>query len=218
MEQLIEWEQLNPRAGEILSGVCLAVPQPHTAEYLLGYLERTQFAPANAGELARHAVQYLPVDRYGTIEPLVHSLKNTPVAQQLALAEGLALAAADHTGQLPTAVDSWMKRTLTDSAALKDPVLARRAIEAAEPIVFPEIIPVLRQLASDETIQQYPLRLVALRALPAGLENEDVFVRVLNDGSASGSLRKLAAEALGKQDGGASRNDRVDSCAAHRLL
>jgi putative heme-binding domain-containing protein len=197
VEQLIEWEQSTPRAGEFLSGVGLAVPQSHTAEYLLGYLERTAFAASNSGELARHAVQYLSADRYASLEPLVQSLQDAPLAQQLALAEGLALAAAKKA-PLPSRVESWMKRVLTDIAGEKDPVLARRAIEAAEPIVFAEMMSVLRTWAVDRTAQQYPLRFVALRALPAGLENEAVFVQVLNEGSASNMLRKLAVDALGK--------------------
>ena len=202
VEQLIRWEQANPRAGEFLSGVCLAVPQSYAAEYLLGYLERTQFSTASAGELARHAVQHLPPDRYSTIEPLVHSLRNASVAQQLSLAEGLALATADKTQRLPSTVDAWMKKVLTDTAAIEDPALARRAIEAAEPIVFPEMVGVLRRLATDREIQQYPLRFVALRALPAGLENEDVFVEVLNEGSAPAMMRKLAVNALGNAEAG----------------
>ena len=201
-EELIGWEKLNPGAGELLSGVCLAVPKPHTAEYLLGYLERTKFSASNAGELARHAVQHLPPENYATIEPLIQSLQDAPVAQQLALAEGLALAAGRKTGSLPAAVDTWMKRVLTDTAVDKDPALARRAIEAAEPIVFPAIVEVLRKLAVDQTIQQYPLRFVAVRALPAGTDNEDVFVQALNEGSASGMVRKLAVEALGKPAAG----------------
>ena len=66
------------------------MPTPAVAEFLLAYLERTQFASPRAGEFARHAVRQLPADRLAAIEPVMHSLATAPAAQQLAFAEGLA--------------------------------------------------------------------------------------------------------------------------------
>ncbi|MEO6003177.1 MAG: hypothetical protein ABIZ04_07545, partial [Opitutus sp.] len=198
LEELTSFEAINPHAGAVLASVGLAVPRPLIAEYLLGYLQRIQFKADNAGELARHAVQYLPPARYDAISVLVESLQGAPLAQQLALAEGLALAAADKSRPLPAEVESWMKRVLVENAAGKDWLLARRALDAAKPILFPEMTAVVRRLSLDPKIQQYPLRDVALRTLPAVAENEVVFDTVLNDGVATTTLRKIAAEALGK--------------------
>ena len=200
--QLMSWESAGPSAGDFLSSACLAVPQPLVAEYLLGYLERTRFDSKNAGELARHAAQHLPAERYDAISPLVKSLEGAPMTQQLALAEGLALAAKRAAEPLPTVVDSWMQQTLITVAGLEDPTLARRAVEAAEPIVFPAMLPVLRRMAVDLKIQQYPLRFIAVRTLPPSMENRAIFEQVLGDGTASSMLRKLAVDALGNPKSG----------------
>ena len=81
---------LDVEFAERLADVAVAVPTPAVAEFLLAFLERTQFASPRAGEFARHAVQQLPADRLAAIEPVMRSLATAPAAQQLAFAEGLA--------------------------------------------------------------------------------------------------------------------------------
>jgi hypothetical protein len=116
----------EPAAAERLADVAVAVPTPAVAEFLLAYLERTQFASPRAGEFARHAVRQLPAVRLAAIEPVMNSLATAPAAQQLAFAEGLASVSRLVDRTLPPVVITWMQRTLVTTLGLTDPALARR--------------------------------------------------------------------------------------------
>ncbi len=185
----------EPAAAERLADVAVAVPTPAVAEFLLAFLERTQFASPRAGEFARHAVRQLPADRLAAIEPVMRSLAAAPAAQQLAFAEGLASVSrlADRT--LPPAVTAWMQRTLVTTLGLTDPVLARRAADAVRDLTFPEKnLPLLTLLLDSKNASS--LRTSALRALTVDDAAVPALITVLSRPTDGVALRRAAADQL----------------------
>ncbi len=185
----------EPAAAERLADVAVAVPTPAVAEFLLAYLEHTQFASPRAGEFARHAVRQIPADRLAAIAPVMHSLATAPAAQQLAFAEGLASVSrlADRT--LPPAVTAWMQRTLVTTLSLTDPVLARRAADAVRDLSFPEKNRSLLTLLLDAQTAG-SLRTAAVRALTVDAEAVPALIAVLGRSTDPVGLRRAAADQL----------------------
>ncbi|MES2694094.1 MAG: c-type cytochrome [Verrucomicrobiota bacterium] len=183
-------------AERLIAEILLAVPTPASAEFLLGYLERTQFAAARAGDLARHAVLQLPAERFAEVLPLLRSLARAPLAQRITLAEGLASVATQAKRTLPAEVQTWLHNNLLAALRGKDAALALRAINAAKPLDFPEKVEPFRRIALDADIRESN-RIAALRALAAdNLENMPLFISVLGS-SGSNLLRRAAADQLG---------------------
>jgi putative heme-binding domain-containing protein len=194
-ETLRSWANDDDAAAQ-LAVVCLAVKTPAAAEFLLTHLERTKFAAARAGDFARHAVAQLPADRLTAVQPLIRSLAGAPLTQRVALAEGLALVAADPARPLPPEVDGWMRRELI--AAMGDPDLgpAYRAINAVKPLPLPEKAVPLRRIAVSGTYND-GTRVAALRALsPRAEGTEETLIEVLGS-NASPTVRRVAADLLG---------------------
>jgi putative heme-binding domain-containing protein len=192
----------EPAAAERLADVAVAVPTPAVAEFLLAYLERTQFASPRAGEFARHAVRQLPADRLAAIEPVMNSIATAPAAQQLAFAEGLASVSrlADRT--LPPVVITWMQRTLVTTIGLTDPALARRAADAVRDLSFPEKNRSLLTLLLDAKTAG-ALRTSALRALTVDAESVPALITVLGRPTDPVALRRAAADQLALPAAGA---------------
>jgi putative heme-binding domain-containing protein len=204
------WAVTNAATAERVADVCLAVPTPAAARFLIGYLERTKFAGTRAGEFARHAVLQMPQEEFDSVLPLLRSLERAPLSQRLALAEGLAtVARADPPEStesteaetkpkrtLPDEVGNWIRAELLVAMNDKDPALALRAINAAKPLPFEEKHEPLRRIALDPKARDAN-RTAALRALtPDTAETESVLIEVLN-GTGANSLRRTAAELLG---------------------
>jgi putative membrane-bound dehydrogenase-like protein len=200
-DALQAWAAPNAATADRVADVCLAVPTPAAASFLLGYLERTKFASPRAGDFARHAVLQLPASEFSTVLPLLHSLARAPRPQRLALAEGLAMVAAKPDRSLPPEVNAWMAAELLAAIDEKDPVLALRAINALKPLVMDEKSGPLRRIALDSKIRE-PNRIAALRALPPNTpETEQTLIDVLG-GTGSNALRRTAAELLGTTQAG----------------
>ena len=152
-----------------VADVCLAVPTPAAAEFLLGQLERTKFAGTRAGDFAKHAVLQLPSDRLSIIQPLLDSLQRVPPAQRLAFAEGLASLTAKPKRTLPPAVDAWMRQELVTAVTERDAAKSLRAITALKPLALAEKAAPLSRVALDSRIRESN-RTAALRALPGTAE------------------------------------------------
>ena len=130
----------------------------------MSHLERTKFTTPRAGEYARQAVMLLPPTRYDTIASLIRSLAQASAAQQLALAEGLAATSLRPGRILPDDVTAWMRRTLVASFTLTDTMLVKRAVEAAQNLVFPEKNEPLRKLILS-SMASHQIRLSAIRGV-----------------------------------------------------
>lgn len=196
-ETLHRWADTGTDAAERLADVCLAVPTPAAAEYLLGHLEAAKFAGVRAAEFARHAVQHVSADRLRALTPVFQSLADAPLAQRLTLAEGLAKAAAQPNRPLPAEAQAWLRQELLAAVGGRDNALALRAINALKDLPLPEKAAPLARIALDPRAREN-LRVAAVRALPleAG-DTEDVLVTVL-DGATPPGLRRAAAEVLGR--------------------
>lgn len=188
-------------AAESLAEVLLAVATPAASGFLLGHLERTRFASERAGEFARHAVLQLPADRFEAIAPLVRSLAQAPATQQLALAEGLAAASLLPVRLLPDEVGSWMRRTLVALFVDPDANLARRAVDAAKELSFPEKNRPLREIVVNAKAPS-AVRLAAVRAVDVDVAGIDALSAIVTRPTESTALRRAAVERLTAGGGG----------------
>lgn len=190
------WSESSRTAADRVADICVAVPTPAAADFLLGYLERGKFAGPRAGEFAKHAVAQLPADRLGTIEPLLGALLKVPPAQRLAFAEGLATVGAKTDRTLPPAVTAWMRQELITAVTDRDATLALRAINALKPLDLPEKVGPLSRVALNTKIRESN-RSAALKALPANAAASAKTATVVLRGEGPQGLRKAAAEVLG---------------------
>jgi putative membrane-bound dehydrogenase-like protein len=196
------WAGQNPAFAARLAEVCLAVPTPAAADFLIAHLERTKFSGKRAGDFARHAVRHLPVERFDAVRALQESLRGASAAQRLALAEGLALVAAQPGRVLPETVRLGLRDELLAALGSGEPALVVRAADALKPLPWPEKAAPLRRLALDATAT-ITVRTAALRALaPGAPESPAVFSAVLAS-DARGALRRVAAQLLGEAPAGA---------------
>ena len=210
---LRDWAAAGPTAAGHLAEVCLAVPTPAAAEFLLGHLERSTFAGPRAGDFARHAVAQLPPDRFAAVLPLLRSLAAAPLAQRVALADGLASVAAQPGRTLPGEIDAWMRRELIAALGDADPGPAFRAINAVKPLALAEKSGPLRHIALTASYND-GTRTAAVRALTPDAEGtEQTLIDILGSNAPQG-LRRVAAELLGTA--GASPAARVALAAAAR--
>jgi putative heme-binding domain-containing protein len=190
------WAAPSWASADRVADVCVAVPTPAAAEYLLGHLARTKFTGPRAGEFARRAVEQLPPERLDEIIPLLRSLQNAAIVQRLTLAEGLANVAAKPTRTLPPEADAWMRAELVAAVSEKDSALALRAANALKPLSIPEKAAPLRRVALDPKARE-TLRTAAVRALdPEAPDTEETLTAVLAS-NAPHALRRAAAELLG---------------------
>jgi hypothetical protein len=93
-------------AATTLAEICLAVPTPAAAEFVLDHLRQTKFGGPRAAELLRHAVKHLPDSRLAELPALADTLRQTKNSPTLALAEGLAALAAIPGRSLPTELEA----------------------------------------------------------------------------------------------------------------
>jgi putative heme-binding domain-containing protein len=190
------WSEPGTATADRVADICVAVPTPAAADFLLGYLGRSKFAGARAGEFAKHAVAQLPADRLGTIGPLLTALQKIPSAQRLAFAEGLAAVAAKTDRTLPPAVAAWMRQELIAAVNERDAALALRAINALKPLELAEKAAPLRRVALDPKARESN-RSAALKALPAAASATAEAATAVLRSQAPQGLRKAAAEVLG---------------------
>ena len=165
---LAAWRAVGPGVDAYIADVAVAVPSPVSAAFLLGHLERTAFAGERAGEFARHAVRHLPPEQLeAAVGAMIRSLEQAPLAQRLALAEGLSSTLVQNRRALPDSVRRWMVDTLLEIAPGADVPLARRAAEALREPSLPEKVVPLTAVAGRIDLD-YGVRLAAARGLPAG--------------------------------------------------
>jgi putative heme-binding domain-containing protein len=193
---LLAWSAAGVATADRVAEICLAVPTPAAAEFLLGYLTRTKLGGPRAGELAKHAALQLPPERFGEMEPLLASLTRVPPSQKLALAEGLATVAAKPGRTLPAAVEAWMRQELIAVLTDGDAAKSLKAINALKPLALPEAVAPLQKIARDSRAREAN-RSAALRALPAAqATTEEITLGVLASNAPVG-LRRAAGELLG---------------------
>jgi putative heme-binding domain-containing protein len=177
-----------------LADVCLAVPTPDSAQFLVGELRRTKFSTPRAGEYLKHAALYLPPEKFGEVASLTTELNDAPLAQKLALAEGLGTASRERKLPLPADATAWVQRVSMEALASKDATVVDRSIAAVRDAALPEKVEPLRAIVLRAG-EHGPRRAAALEALmntPAGVPTA---AAALADPS-SNTLRKKAAEVL----------------------
>jgi putative heme-binding domain-containing protein len=197
------WAAVDSAAAELVADICLAVPTPAAAEFLLEHLEHTKFTGAHAGDYARHAVAQLPAENFSAITPLFQLIAKAPFAQRASFAEGLAMVAAKPGRMLPPEIDAWMREQLVAAIVHKDGALAYRAIIAVKDLHFPEKTAPLRQLSLDTKVNDRT-RTAALRSLEPNQPESETIVSEVLTGPNSNALRRVAAELLGTAQASAS--------------
>lgn len=186
-----------------LANVCLAVPTPESAQFLLTHLRRTKFSMPRAGEYLKHAALHLPAERFGEVASLVNELNDAPLAQKLALAEGLGTASRERKLPLPDAAAEWVQRVSLQTLGSEDAAVLDRAIAAARDAKMPEKIAPLQKIALRAG-EHGPRRAAALEALMNMPEGVPTAAQALADTS-SMTLRKKAAEILAGSGSGEAR-------------
>ncbi|MFO1450247.1 MAG: c-type cytochrome [Opitutaceae bacterium] len=201
LAELNTWSETVLGAAARLADVAVAVPSTTSAEFLIGYLERTSFSDERSGDYARHVVQNLAPERMNRVEGLIRALTRAPLDYQVSLAEGLASASLRPDRPLPPEARSWMIRLLVSTLADKDRILMRRAVDALREVDVPEKVAPVARLA-EGTDGEYGLRFAAIRALPADAPAGVVALgTVLGRATDSLQLRKQAAVQLGTKPG-----------------
>jgi len=185
----------DPNDAERLADISLAVKTPSSAEFLLAHLERTKLAAPRAGEYLRHAALHLPEEKFAALLALARQLGPVPLAQKLAVADGLTAAARTRRLKLPGELTTWTQRTMIEALASPDSATIDLAIGAVRETTLPEKLEPLRKIALDaETKSQR--RVNALESLANLPQIRAVAAAALAERSAL-AVRKKAADLLG---------------------
>ncbi len=193
------WSATTAATADRVAEVCLAVPTPAAARFLLGYLERSTFSSPRSGEFARHAVMQLSDDEIASIVPLMRTLMSAPITQRLSLAEGLASIAAKPGRSLPDVIENWMHDQLVAALKDRDAAIALRAINALKPLSYADKTALLGSIARDAKIRDAN-RNAALRALAPNHPDTEAAYRDVLASNGSTAVRRTAAELLGTVD------------------
>ncbi len=185
--------------AERLADVALAVPTPASAEFLLAHLQRTKLATPRAGEYLRHVALHVGPERIPAVIEAIDKLSDAPLAQRLAVADGLGDAARKRNLQLPASATAWLQRTMLDALSSDDGTLLDRAIAAVRDTTLDAKFEPLRKIAADPK-GHGPRRAAALEALTNLPRGGEVLAVALADPS-SMTLRKRAAELIGQNSG-----------------
>ncbi len=185
---------LSADAAVHFAEVMLAIPTPAAADFLLKHLEGTQFKTAHAGEYLRHVAMNLSKEKIASLAALAEKLHDTPPAQQLAFADGLAQAARARQIQLPEALRPWLQQTMLNGLDSKDLAAVDQAIAAVRDIKDEAKAEPLLRIVMRES-EHGPRRASALEALMNLPRGTEAAGKALADTS-SMTLRKKAAELL----------------------
>jgi putative heme-binding domain-containing protein len=196
------WADINAAAAERIADVCLAVPTPAAAEFLLDHLKQTKFSGSRAGDYARHAVLQLPAEKFVAILPLFRSLARAPQSQRVAFAEGLATVAATPDRKLPDEIETWMRDQLVAAITDRDVALSYRAIIAVKDLHFDAKAEPLRRVALERTFAERN-RTAALRSLEPNTPETDAILAEIVVSRDSNAYRRAAADLLGSANASA---------------
>lgn len=181
---------------EPLAEVSLAVPTSAAAEFLLAYLEHTQFAAPRAGDFLKHATLHLPEEKLPALFALVEKADAASLPQRLALADGLTKAARERKLSLPDSLEAWTQRALLQALATDDKAVLKRAIEALREAKMDAKVVLLGEIVRAEK-HDNALRQAALEAAANSPASRALLVETLGNPKHL-SLRKRAAELLGQ--------------------
>ena len=190
----------DAKGADLLAEVCLAIPTPEAAEFLLRHLSRTEFQGPRSSELLRHTLLYRSVQNLELLtNGLVERFKDAPLPQRLSVADNVAAAYRQRGLPLPDAITAWTQRTMVDALATTDEALLKRAIESVRETKLDAKYEPLDLIIKDPK-RTGPIRAAALEAVA----NLDLGPATLSGALADASsmtLRKRAAELLGQMTG-----------------
>lgn len=190
---------LNKAVGNenavLLADVSLAVPTPESANFLLQALADLDYQTPRAGEYLSHAAKHLPAARLGELTAVTDKLQSAPFAQQLALADGLKLAARERGLALPGSVSQWIQRVLITALASKDVRQQDRAIDALRDSTDHEKFEPLMRIVEKVEPTNGQRRAAALEALMNLPQAAEVLARAIRDTS-NKNLQLKAADLI----------------------
>jgi putative heme-binding domain-containing protein len=188
----------NATAADHLADVSVGAPTPESAEFLLGYLQRTKFATPRAGEYLKHVALHLPAEKIGDVADLTARINDAPLAQRLAAADGLSQAARQRGLALPGAASAWTQRVMLEALESDDESMLKPAIESVREAKFDAKLGPLAKIAANRKLSESH-RLAALEALANLDAARPILGRALAS-PASMKFRKRAAELLSQSD------------------
>lgn len=206
LADLSAWATLQPDYSALLADVCLAVDQPFVAEFLLAHLERTAFKGARVGDYVKHAASSLSADRFENLCMIARRLDpEASLAQQLAVAEGLGLAAKRLAVALPGDVGEWSQGVVLRALANTDAKIAERGLEASGGFSGPAFLAAWEKITLDPRHTAI-LRANAFQLLPADERGRAVAIKVLKK-RPDARLLELITGRLGSEDAGPAAYD-----------
>ncbi|HSI32307.1 MAG: PVC-type heme-binding CxxCH protein [Phycisphaerae bacterium] len=161
----------SPAEARTIAGVCVAIPTPDAATFLLAAVRENNVDPAIMGDAIKHLVRHAPADQMDGLVALCRQRDPNNADAQLALFKSVKDGAAARGAALTPAAREWGAQVAKSALAPGRKPSSQRTVAAAE-------------VARD-------LKLAAVQ--------EDL-IRVLGDGSADAQSRGACAEALLKLD------------------
>jgi putative heme-binding domain-containing protein len=208
-DELREWA-LKPDYADALADVCLAVAKPAAADFLLSYLERRQFRGPRVGDFVRQAAASMSADKFDSLCENARRLNATVgLAQQLAVCEGLGLAAKRLKKTLPADLQEWSEAVTLRALENTDPKLLERGLEASAALATPAVMSAWEKIVLSS--RGVNLRTAALRLFPTDTRGRDVAIRALEQGADGRLLDPVIARLSPEAAGEAARRALADA-------
>ncbi len=182
------------QAAATTAEVSLAVPTAEAAEFLLLHLERTKLAAPRAAEYLKHALLYLPPEKFDAVMKLITQMGETAGPQKLALAASLSDGVRQRGITAPPAMTAWSQGIILDALSNASDDLARTAVAAVKEQKVDAKLAPLAKIVGDQA-RDAALRLAAMDAAANLPASKDLLVATFADQDRM-SLRKRAAELL----------------------
>ena len=212
LAELRAWAALKPAYADALADVCLAVVQPVAADFLLTHLERTQFSGPRVGDFVRQVAEGMSADKFDAL--LGSARRLNPAAgltQQLAVCEGLGLAAKRLKRPLPADLQDWSE-AVASALENADAKLVERGLEASATLATPAVMDAWEKIVlSPKAVN---LRTAALQLFPADERGRQVASRALEQG-ADGRLLDPVLARLGPEAAGEPSHRAVAAALIH---
>ena len=202
VQDLQAWAATKSSRGETLADVCVAVDQPVAAGFLLTHLEKTQFTGSRVAEFVRAAASGLTADKFDAFCASARRLApDAQLSRQLAVCEGLGLAAKRLQRQLPSDLQGWCEGVALRALTGSDAKLVEQGLAASSELKTPVVLDAWEGIVlGNRTVN---LRAAALQLFASDERGRNVAIRALQQGAGGRLLdpiiERLAPEVAGTQ-------------------
>ncbi|HEV8606445.1 MAG TPA: PVC-type heme-binding CxxCH protein [Tepidisphaeraceae bacterium] len=205
--------QLSDQDQNTLASICLAVPNPQSAAFLLDHLK----AKGQGGGSAyfKHIVRYIPEAELDSTITLGRSLSAKSIDEQLNFFKALMEGMGQRGKPLGAAGTAWGEDVAAEMLAYRGKDVGRvarlqlAAAEIAAALKSAKLENPLRNLLQDNAAN-VNARSAAAKALSAMKTGTDLLTRLLADPRQASAFREQLAQALGEMKTDAGRNAIAD--------